>query len=256
MMNLVLWGSVIWLAPLICYMLVNETKSKKNLVLAVTLPAEGRSDPEVEASGMLKVIDGSNFAFAADSGKVAALIKKMLSLPQKGITNIQLCEKFITEYCGILAENDRLPDMEIPGRFIPSSRGISTGGALDVMLEMHVEQDRGTEGTHSWSEKRFLRLPDREVRNIPLNFHRSVWKASSPYRVNFDNILFLTVVEKKLYYRVLNDPDKLLVIRLNGNDAPCFGEFSKDDNLSFSLNEEGKETHCIAVSPRIREVTS
>ena len=48
MTKLILWGSVIWLAPLLCYMLVNETKSKKNIILGVTLPAEGRSDPAVE----------------------------------------------------------------------------------------------------------------------------------------------------------------------------------------------------------------
>lgn len=44
---LILWLSVIWLAPLMYFMLANETKFKKNIAVGVTLPYEGREDPEV-----------------------------------------------------------------------------------------------------------------------------------------------------------------------------------------------------------------
>ncbi len=48
MLKLILWGSVFWIAPLIAYMLVNETKFKKNLVLSVTFPQEARADGDVQ----------------------------------------------------------------------------------------------------------------------------------------------------------------------------------------------------------------
>ncbi|MBR2832733.1 MAG: hypothetical protein IKE57_07410 [Oscillospiraceae bacterium] len=48
-MNWVLWGSVFWIAPLICAMLANETKFKKNIVLGVTLPYSARDDEDVAA---------------------------------------------------------------------------------------------------------------------------------------------------------------------------------------------------------------
>lgn len=45
---IILWASIIWIAPLICYMLVNETKFKKNIVIGVTLPNEAREDEQVQ----------------------------------------------------------------------------------------------------------------------------------------------------------------------------------------------------------------
>ncbi|MBR4164562.1 MAG: hypothetical protein IKR11_13655 [Solobacterium sp.] len=48
-MNLILWGMVFWIAPMMTYMLVNETKFKKNIILGVTLPQEAREDTEVLA---------------------------------------------------------------------------------------------------------------------------------------------------------------------------------------------------------------
>ncbi len=46
---LILWGSIIWLPILQYYMLKNETKFKKNIVLGVTLPNEAREDANVLA---------------------------------------------------------------------------------------------------------------------------------------------------------------------------------------------------------------
>ena len=45
--RLILWLCIIWLVPLMYVMLRNETKFKKNIVLGVTLPYQGRTDPEV-----------------------------------------------------------------------------------------------------------------------------------------------------------------------------------------------------------------
>jgi hypothetical protein len=42
--NILFWSSIIWVAPLVYYMLANETKFKKNIAVGVTIPLEGRSD--------------------------------------------------------------------------------------------------------------------------------------------------------------------------------------------------------------------
>ena len=47
MMQILLWGSCIWLVPLMYVFLNNETKFKKNLAVGVTIPYSGRTDPEV-----------------------------------------------------------------------------------------------------------------------------------------------------------------------------------------------------------------
>ncbi len=47
--RIILWASIIWLAPLICLMLKNETKFKKNIAIGVTFPYEGREDEEVKS---------------------------------------------------------------------------------------------------------------------------------------------------------------------------------------------------------------
>lgn len=49
------WGSLlsiasmIWLVPLMYFLLKNECKPKKNIIVGVTLPWEGQGDPEVLA---------------------------------------------------------------------------------------------------------------------------------------------------------------------------------------------------------------
>ena len=47
--NLILWLSIIWIVPLMYFMLANEATFKKNIVIGVTLPFEGREDGEVMA---------------------------------------------------------------------------------------------------------------------------------------------------------------------------------------------------------------
>lgn len=47
MTSLILWGSVCWMPLLIAYMLNNETKFKKNIVLGVTIPPDKQDDEEV-----------------------------------------------------------------------------------------------------------------------------------------------------------------------------------------------------------------
>jgi len=48
MMKVILWISIFWLAPLMYWMLANETRFKKNLVLGVTLPQAAREDADVQ----------------------------------------------------------------------------------------------------------------------------------------------------------------------------------------------------------------
>ena len=47
--NTVLWLSLIWLPLLLCFMLRNESKFKKNIAVGVTFPFEGRRHPDVLA---------------------------------------------------------------------------------------------------------------------------------------------------------------------------------------------------------------
>lgn len=48
-MKILIWLSILWIAPLMCFLLRNEAKFKKNIVVGVTLPLEGREDEEVLA---------------------------------------------------------------------------------------------------------------------------------------------------------------------------------------------------------------
>ena len=48
MTNLIMWGSIIWIIPLVYFMQKNETKFKKNIVIGVTLPFEAREDAQVQ----------------------------------------------------------------------------------------------------------------------------------------------------------------------------------------------------------------
>ena len=47
---IILWASIIWVAPFLYFMLVNEAKFKKNIVVGVTLPYEAREDEQVKAA--------------------------------------------------------------------------------------------------------------------------------------------------------------------------------------------------------------
>ena len=47
-MGTVLWLSIVWIAPLICGLLANEAKFKKNIVVGVTLPFVARVDAAVK----------------------------------------------------------------------------------------------------------------------------------------------------------------------------------------------------------------
>lgn len=54
--RIIMWLSIIWLAPLVCFILKNETKFKKNIVVGVTFPYCGRDDEQVKARlGRLKI---------------------------------------------------------------------------------------------------------------------------------------------------------------------------------------------------------
>ena len=48
--NFILWLCVIWMPVLICGVLRNEAKMKKNIIVGVTLPYEARADEEVQAN--------------------------------------------------------------------------------------------------------------------------------------------------------------------------------------------------------------
>ena len=47
--NLLIIASIIWVVPLMYFLLKNECKPKKNIIVGVTLPWEGQGDPEVLA---------------------------------------------------------------------------------------------------------------------------------------------------------------------------------------------------------------
>jgi len=46
-LKLILWASIGWMPILMCVMLNNEAKFKKNIVVGVTLPHEAREDNDV-----------------------------------------------------------------------------------------------------------------------------------------------------------------------------------------------------------------
>ena len=48
--TIILWLSVIWIAPLLFVIMVNETRFKKNIVLGVTLPYDARENTEVQST--------------------------------------------------------------------------------------------------------------------------------------------------------------------------------------------------------------
>ena len=48
-MRLILWLSVLWIAPLVSGVLVNDAKFKKNLAVGVTIPPEFQADPDIAA---------------------------------------------------------------------------------------------------------------------------------------------------------------------------------------------------------------
>ena len=48
-LRLILWLSVLWIAPLVVGVLVNDAKFKKNLAVGVTVPPEFQADPDIAA---------------------------------------------------------------------------------------------------------------------------------------------------------------------------------------------------------------
>ena len=48
-LRLILWLSVLWIAPLVCSVLVNDAKFKKNLTVGVTIPPEFQADADIAA---------------------------------------------------------------------------------------------------------------------------------------------------------------------------------------------------------------
>lgn len=48
-LKLVMWGSIIWLLPLLYLFIKNEFKPKKNIIMGVTLPYAAQDDPEVNS---------------------------------------------------------------------------------------------------------------------------------------------------------------------------------------------------------------
>jgi len=48
MLKIILWASIGWMPILICVMLINEAKFKKNIAVGVTLPYEAREDAEIQ----------------------------------------------------------------------------------------------------------------------------------------------------------------------------------------------------------------
>lgn len=46
---LFMWAAIIWLVPMMYFLMKNECKPKKNIILGVTLPLEAQGDGEVQA---------------------------------------------------------------------------------------------------------------------------------------------------------------------------------------------------------------
>ena len=78
-MGTVLWLSIVWIAPLICFLQVNEARFKKNIVVGVTLPFKAREDEAVKtvlkkykmsmwtACGILMALAAAGWALAPES---------------------------------------------------------------------------------------------------------------------------------------------------------------------------------------------
>ncbi|MBR4410784.1 MAG: hypothetical protein IKT31_05630, partial [Firmicutes bacterium] len=78
-MGTVLWLSIVWIAPLICFLQVNEARFKKNIVVGVTLPFQAREDEAVKAAlkkyktsmwttcGILMALAAAGWALAPES---------------------------------------------------------------------------------------------------------------------------------------------------------------------------------------------
>ena len=64
-MRLILWLSVLWIAPLVVGVLVNDAKFKKNLAVGVTIPPEFR--PIRTLLRILPVSGGRSGRFASSS---------------------------------------------------------------------------------------------------------------------------------------------------------------------------------------------
>ena len=47
--NLILWGTVLWIPILMYVQTVNDAKFKKNIAVGVTIPPESQQDPELLA---------------------------------------------------------------------------------------------------------------------------------------------------------------------------------------------------------------
>ena len=206
-------------------------------------------------SQMIKEIKGSDFTFAADGNRIAELIKDMLSYPDKRRyeNNVAFCEKVISEYCCILAENDCLPDMEIPGRYLPHTcRGNDT---VQMVVQLCTQMCCRDGYKSEWNEYRAFRLKDGDVQNVPLVFCRTD-PGSFPFREIAENMLFLTVRDGKIFYRVMLDENGLAdggrLVLLGSDGAPCFGELTADSKLSFCVREKidgtQVETHKITLS--------
>ena len=96
MIRLILWLSVFWIVPVMTYMLINETKFHKNIVLGVTLPQEARDNEEIK--GVLAKFRRDSIIVCAGLLVLAAVFC-FLSSDQKPMT---------------IAANTRAPTMKMP----------------------------------------------------------------------------------------------------------------------------------------------
>ncbi|MBQ2310226.1 MAG: hypothetical protein II186_06225 [Erysipelotrichales bacterium] len=107
MIRLILWLSVFWIVPLMTYMLINETKFHKNIVLGVTLPQEARNDEEIK--GVLAKFRRDSIIVCAGLLVLAAVFC-FLSSDQKPMTlwGIWLTLAIVVPYIPYVITNAKL----------------------------------------------------------------------------------------------------------------------------------------------------
>lgn len=114
-----MFATVFWLPFLLAYMLINETKFKKNIVIGVTLPNEAHDDPEV-----LRIVD----AFKKQTWGVCVALTVLLALmliPKSGkmvLWMIWIDLTIICPYIPYILNRNRLLDLKTERGWVQEKR--------------------------------------------------------------------------------------------------------------------------------------
>ena len=160
-MDTILWLSIIWIAPLMCFLLVNEAKFKKNIVVGVTLPFEAREDRDVKnelarfkrgewgVCVLLIVLAAAGWALAGDSMTIWFLW-------------IDLC--ILLPYVPYVGTNRRLKQLKLTKGWQPANRS---------QIRVDISAIPQGRWISAWAF-----LPAVVLCLVPLAFDRTMWMMS------------------------------------------------------------------------------